>query len=92
MFPFAKEHTEKYLQETCETAQTQNVIKDLMNLPQYKEFLKETNSSNDGAIDIKQISIFVKYLIDKDLKLGPLKTLQGFVWSEGYRSGNIKGQ
>ncbi|XP_065354564.1 enolase-phosphatase E1 [Calliphora vicina] len=91
LFPFAKEHTEKYLQETCETAQTQTVIKDLMNLPQYKEFLKETNSSNDGAVDIKKISQFVKYLIDKDLKLGPLKTLQGFVWSEGYRSGTIKG-
>ncbi|XP_037817326.1 enolase-phosphatase E1 [Lucilia sericata] len=91
LFPYAKEHTEKYLQDTCETLETKNIIKDLKNLPQYEVFLKETSTTPEKEVDINVISQFVNYLIDKDLKLGPLKTLQGYVWAEGYKSGNIKG-
>ncbi|KAM7364228.1 enolase-phosphatase E1 [Cochliomyia hominivorax] len=91
LFPYAKEHTQKYLEETCGTAETKNIIIDLKNLPQYEEFLKETNRDKEQETEIKVISQFVNYLIDKDLKLGPLKTLQGYVWAEGYKTGNLKG-
>lgn len=92
LFPYAKEHTEKYLRETFQTQETQNVIKDLMNLPQYEEFAQQLNCCNSKDIDINVLRQFVNHLIDKDLKLGPLKTLQGYVWAEGYKSGKIKGQ
>lgn len=61
-------------------------------MPQYDEFIKETGTGNCGEINTEVISNFVNYLIDKDLKLGPLKTLQGYVWAEGYKNGDIKGQ
>lgn len=32
------------------------------------------------------------WLMGRDSKLGALKTLQGLIWEEGYRSGRLKGQ
>lgn len=61
-------------------------------MPQYEEFIKETGTDNCREINAEAISHFVNYLIDKDLKLGPLKTLQGYVWAGGYKNGSIKGQ
>ncbi|TMW52689.1 hypothetical protein DOY81_002212, partial [Sarcophaga bullata] len=92
LFPYAKEHTENYLRETCHTPEIQAIIKELMVLPEYKYFLNSENISGGGDdSNVPQISQFVNYLIDKDLKLGPLKTLQGFVWAQGYSSGKLKG-
>lgn len=41
--------------------------------------------SNDEAID--QLTAW----IDEDRKLTPLKSLQGMVWEQGYRDGDLKG-
>lgn len=30
--------------------------------------------------------------MDRDLKLGPLKALQGWIWEDGYASGRLRGQ
>lgn len=81
------------MQQKCHTPEIQAIIKDLRQLPEYKDFLKSRNGNESGdENDILQISQFVNYLIDKDLKLGPLKALQGYVWGEGYSSGKLKGQ
>lgn len=36
------------------------------------------------------IALFLRW-IDEDRKATPLKTLQGLIWAEGYRSGELKG-
>lgn len=75
--------------ETWTTETTQSIITDLKGLPEYKNFIQKF-SYIEGTIDC--IVNFVNYLIDMDLKLGPLKTLQGHIWSRGYEDGSIKGQ
>jgi len=35
---------------------------------------------------------YVLWLMDRDSKIGPLKTLQGLIWDEGYRAGMLKGE
>lgn len=35
------------------------------------------------------VSDYLKFLIDKDRKSTPLKTIQGLIWQTGYRSGEI---
>jgi len=35
---------------------------------------------------------YVHWLMDRDRKSGPLKTLQGLIWSRGYADGSLKGE
>jgi enolase-phosphatase E1 len=35
---------------------------------------------------------YVQWLIDRDRKSTPLKSLQGRIWEEGYRTGHLRGQ
>jgi enolase-phosphatase E1 len=35
---------------------------------------------------------YALWLMDRDSKIGPLKTLQGLIWNEGYRAGLLKGE
>ncbi|XP_067643010.1 enolase-phosphatase E1 [Eurosta solidaginis] len=89
LFPYAKEHSKSFLEETWNNADTQSIVQDLRKLPQYKEYFgsNEDNSSPSAG----SLANFVNLLIDKDLKLGPLKTLQGLVWAKGYSNGSLKG-
>ncbi|XP_030374988.1 enolase-phosphatase E1 isoform X2 [Scaptodrosophila lebanonensis] len=59
-----------------------------MGTPQYVEYAATMNT--DGA-KIDNVTAFIHYLIDKDLKVTPLKTLQGLIWAKGYTAGQLKG-
>ncbi|XP_011184033.1 enolase-phosphatase E1 [Zeugodacus cucurbitae] len=89
LFPYAKAHSKAFLEETWDDAETQRIVQDLRKLPQYKEYLGVGDEQPTASL--VNVASFVKYLIEKDLKLGPLKTLQGLVWAKGYENGNIKG-
>lgn len=91
LFPYAKENVENYLKETWETIETTQIVRELQELPQYAEYL-ESLGAKAAEGDVQQVSKFVNYLIEKDLKVTPLKTLQGFIWAKGYASGDLKGQ
>ncbi|KAH8417268.1 hypothetical protein KR222_007618 [Zaprionus bogoriensis] len=90
LFPYAKQNAESYLRDTWETEQTKQIVEDLRQLPQFAEFA--TAQASQAAVDkLQEISKFVNYLIEKDLKVTPLKTLQGLIWAKGYASGELKG-
>lgn len=91
LFPYAKENVENYLKERWQTKETTQIVRDLQELPQYTEYLESLGTKAVEG-DVQQISKFVNYLIEKDLKVTPLKTLQGFIWAKGYASGDLKGQ
>ena len=48
------------------------------------------HSSNLDEKQIEAITSYCHWLMDRDSKLTPLKTLQGMIWEEGYRSGELK--
>ena len=50
-------------------------MEELKALAEYDVYLKEMQSDKLGTVE--QIAYFVNYLIDRDLKLAPLKNLQG---------------
>ncbi|CAD6991295.1 unnamed protein product [Ceratitis capitata] len=90
LFPYAKVHSKAYLEETWDSDETQHIVRDIKScLPQYKEFFRVGNEEPNVSAGV--IASFVNFLIDKDLKVGPLKNLQGLVWEKGYMSGKIKG-
>lgn len=88
LFPYAKTHSGTYLQSSWDEPTTQALVQDLCNLTEYGQFTGTTEKKPT----VEHIANFINYLIDKDLKVAPLKTLQGYVWAKGYADGTIKGQ
>ncbi|XP_019892612.2 enolase-phosphatase E1 [Musca domestica] len=91
LFPYAKENTKDYLKETWLSNETNEIVRELLDLPEFEAYTKEVSKVANESLDVSTVDAFVKYLIDKDLKLGPLKRLQGLVWEKGYESGDLKG-
>ncbi|XP_034487866.1 enolase-phosphatase E1 [Drosophila innubila] len=89
LFPYAKKNAGNYLQETWQTKDTKEIVKNLQQLPQFAEYVESLESSSD--VDQQLITKFVSYLIERDLKVTPLKTLQGLIWAKGYAAGELKG-
>ncbi|KAM8703578.1 hypothetical protein ACLKA7_008235 [Drosophila subpalustris] len=90
LFPYAKENAGNYLQETWQTDDTKEIVKDLQQSPQFTEYVKSQNLSA-SVVDEQLVTGFVSYLIERDLKVTPLKTLQGLIWAKGYAAGELKG-
>ncbi|XP_061386205.1 enolase-phosphatase E1-like [Musca vetustissima] len=91
LFPYAKEYTKDYLEQTWINKETSEIVRELFELPEFEVYKKEATNLGDESYDVYTVNGFVKYLIDKDLKLGPLKKLQGLVWEKGYEKGDLKG-
>ena len=58
------------------------------NDPQVVETLRQTAELSDGQPPIDAL----RGWMDADAKVTPLKTLQGLIWDEGYRAGDLVGQ
>ncbi|TDG48879.1 hypothetical protein AWZ03_004782 [Drosophila navojoa] len=89
LFPYAKANAEQYLSETWETDDTKKIVEELQQLPHYTEYASTLETRPE--INAAHIADFSRYLIEKDLKVTPLKTLQGHIWAKGYASGELKG-
>ncbi|KAH8265466.1 hypothetical protein KR038_008476 [Drosophila bunnanda] len=90
LFPYAKENVENFLRDSWASDDTKQIVQDLQQVPQFADY-KDTLSAPSAELDAKLITGFVRYLIDKDLKVTPMKTLQGLIWAQGYASGELKG-
>lgn len=94
LFPFAAERVERYLREHFAEPKIAEIVNDLrrehatdvMKHPSLGTWL---HTSGEEAI--ASAAKYVRHLIDADRKLTPLKTLQGMIWEEGFRSGELKG-
>ncbi|XP_029406152.2 enolase-phosphatase E1 isoform X1 [Bactrocera dorsalis] len=89
LFPYAKTHSKAFLEESWNNPETQSIVQDLRKLSEYKDYLGPVDEQPTASPG--NVASFVNFLIEKDLKVGPLKTLQGLVWAKGYANGNIKG-
>ncbi|XP_017023599.1 enolase-phosphatase E1 [Drosophila kikkawai] len=90
LFPYAKENVNKFLRDSWKSDDTKQIVQDLQQVPQFADY-KDTLSAPPAELDAELITGFVRYLIDKDLKVTPMKTLQGLIWAQGYASGKLKG-
>lgn len=80
LFPYARERLAAF----CEThADKPEVAKAL---GEAREMAGEPGLDLDGTV-----ALLLQWMAE-DRKAGPLKTLQGFIWREGYESGALKGQ
>jgi enolase-phosphatase E1 len=94
LFPFAGARAQDYLREHFAERETQKLIESL-------RIVHEREATNDPKIGgwrgnsaeetIATAASFVRHLIALDRKVTPLKTLQGMIWEEGFKSGELKG-
>lgn len=93
LFPFAAEHVEEFLREHLSDPEVGKLIAELRSTwsgaaasgaPVWMESTPEEKVASAAA--------YVRWLIARDSKMTPLKTLQGRIWEEGFRSGALKGE
>ena len=81
LFPYARARAGEFLHQNSSDEEIQRVVSELRDL--------QAAAAGAAPADIVQ---FIHFLIDNDRKLGPLKSLQGRIWQEGYATGEIEGE
>ncbi|PCJ99350.1 MAG: acireductone synthase [Zetaproteobacteria bacterium] len=77
LFPYAYKHLPDYVWDN------EDEISDLL------DDVREIERNSDLSIE-EVIEVLLRY-IDEDQKITPLKTLQGKIWAEGYKAGELVG-
>jgi len=93
LFPYARDHVMPYLTEHAESAEVQSDIRGLLdeNIEDSGRGLGPpliTTPAGQGLVD--EIAAYVHWLMDRDRKSTPLKSLQGRIWEYGYRKGDLR--
>ena len=93
LFPFAGARVEGFLRRRSNDAEIKQLIAELRSTwsgaassgaPVWIESTPEEKLASAAA--------YVRWLIARDSKITPLKALQGKIWEEGFRSGELKGE
>lgn len=97
LFPYAEENVESFLTKRYDEEETKEDIKALQELA-----AKDKADGVEGVVEIpkegskediiKAVVNNVKWQMDKDRKTTALKQLQGHIWREGYKTGQIKAE
>lgn len=78
LFPYAREHLPAYLRRHARE-------------PAVAQLLAEARAVIGGSPSDEEVVAQMRRWIDEDRKITPLKTLQGLIWEEGYRQGQLQG-
>lgn len=98
LFPFALKHVESFLRGNWES---ESVVKAISALR--KQSTEDVEAKIEGAVaiaegekeldaQIESVVENVKWQMSNDRKTTSLKTLQGLIWEQGYKKGELKGQ
>ena len=93
LFPYAREHVKGFLERHLSSEEVRTDIAALceeraadfsrgLDPPAVLERPRESR--------LESIAAYVHWLMDQDRKSTPLKSLQGKIWEEGYRSGHLR--
>jgi enolase-phosphatase E1 len=78
LFPYARRLLPDFVRRRGDAARVRSLLDDVRRT--------EGVSLDDDAV----VRVLIRW-IDEDRKVTPLKELQGLIWSEGYRSGELQG-
>jgi len=93
LFPFAAARAEDFLRRSSADSSIKQLIAELRSTwsgaapagaPVWIESTPEEKLASAAA--------YIRWLISRDSKITPLKTLQGKIWEEGFRGGVLKGE
>lgn len=87
LFPFASARAESFLRAHFGETEIQAMIASLRSAHGPANWNGQTPEE-----EIASAARFVRQLIEEDRKVTPLKALQGLIWEEGYRTGELHGE
>ena len=77
MFPYSKQKLREFLEKNWER-------------PEIREIVKEASREVGKELSLEEaVETFLRW-IDEDRKITPLKELQGYIWEEGFKKGELK--
>jgi enolase-phosphatase E1 len=94
LFPYASRKLEPFLREHTQDAEIQSLIQDLraQHGVDEREGLKPPAWLDDPeAARLRSSVAYGQWLIVRDSKCPPLKSLQGRIWLQGFTSGELRG-
>jgi len=94
LFPFASAGVELYLHRHSAEPEVRHLLNELR-MEQAADAAKDPQAGvwmrGTAEEEIATAANYVRHLIATDRKTTPLKTLQGKIWEEGFRSGELRG-
>lgn len=94
LFPFARTHLKDFLKRNFKRDDIRMACE--MMFQDYQADLRQKHSppswTRNSSNEIQEIAAYVEWLMNQDRKATGLKVLQGMIWEEGYRKGDLKGQ
>jgi enolase-phosphatase E1 len=95
LFPYASRKVESFIREHTADLETQALLKDLhaqWEADQRQRLHPPAWSDESEESRLQSAAEYAKWLIARDSKCTPLKTLQGKMWQEGYARGELRGE
>lgn len=89
LFPYARRHLQTYLAEHWNEAQADIAQLQAEHATDVQQGLQPPTLN---ISQLKSVVAYLNWLMDRDRKSTPLKSLQGKIWEEGYRNGELKSQ
>lgn len=89
LFPYSSEHLESFIEANKDDPKIQKLLVEVLS---FNESLDKNISNTDHSLlNVKRSIEILRNWIKLDLKLKPLKDLQGLIWEQGYRNGDYYG-
>ncbi len=95
LFPFARANLRKFLRLQGLSKEVQRDLEQLADERARDErggLHPPLISDESAEMRLESVAAYVEWIMDLDSKSTPLKSLQGKIWEEGYRTGELNGQ
>jgi enolase-phosphatase E1 len=92
LFPFARTHAAEYLEREAASPACRAAIEQLREELASDPLFGRKADETQGPAGASPILSYAFWLMDRDRKSPALKTLQGLIWQDGFRSGELRGQ
>ena len=94
LFPYAAAKVDRFLRDHAPETEIQRLIADLRSQREAdeKSGLNPPSWRSAEGEPLQSAIVYLHWLMSRDSKSTPLKTLQGKIWEEGYARGDLQGE
>ena len=95
LFPYASHELESFLRKYAQDPEIQSLIRDLRaqhEVDERKGLQPPDWKGDSEEARLRSSIVYGQWLIARDSKCTPLKSLQGKIWQQGFTSGELRGE
>lgn len=95
LFPYATRNLQPFLLAHFQEPEVRQIVEDLRTQPPqnaWQGLLPPLWNDETNETRLRSANALIQWLIARDSKCPPLKTLQGKIWQEGYARGELRGE